>query len=173
MRTIAATFDTREEAETASRRLQSIGVPAEGILLRDLSVSEAGETSAAPGGADEARGIFISAKVSPEQVGAATEILKGGGARDAARADAAGPESPRQERVAASAPAGAGLASPPVAQPAADRVDAPLGREPQKPVAHHIPAPDGEWRRWSRRMVIFCLVLVVAFVAGAMLGFVV
>lgn len=170
MRTIASTFGTSEEAETAIRRLQGIGIPAEAIVARDLSDPEAGETGTV---SDGATGIFISVKVSAEQVGAATEILKESRHRAAAPAAAEGPEAPTEERVMESGGSAARHAPPPSASPAADRPGTPLGREHPRAAPHQIPAADGEWRRWSRRMVIFCLVLVVAFITGALLGLVI
>ena len=71
MRTIAATFSTRDEAEAASRRLEAIGLSRERIILKD--VSAAGEGL---GAADTGGGVFVSAKVTSEQVEAASEILK-------------------------------------------------------------------------------------------------
>ncbi|HEV2079299.1 MAG TPA: hypothetical protein VGR19_05310 [Allosphingosinicella sp.] len=64
MRTIASTVGTREEAELATRRLQAAGITPDRIQLKEVSEPEAG--------------VFISVKVLPEQVNAATEILKGG-----------------------------------------------------------------------------------------------
>jgi hypothetical protein len=63
MRTIASTFDNRDEAEAASRRLQEIGVPREQIVLKYVDDPNGGS-------------VFLSVKASPEQVGPATEILK-------------------------------------------------------------------------------------------------
>lgn len=69
MRTIAATFQNRAEAEEASRRLQTVGIGADRIVLRDVE-----ESQGSPGSAGGS--VFLSAKVGPEQIGAATEILK-------------------------------------------------------------------------------------------------
>ena len=69
MRTIAATFQNRHEAEEESRRLQAIGVDADRIVLKDVED---------PQGFSDVDGtsVFLSAKVGPEQIGAASEILK-------------------------------------------------------------------------------------------------
>jgi hypothetical protein len=63
MRTIASTFDNRDEAEAASRRLQEIGVAREQIVLKYVDDPNGGS-------------VFLSVKASPEQVGPATDILK-------------------------------------------------------------------------------------------------
>ena len=63
MRTIASTFDNRDEAEAASRRLQEIGVAREQIVLKYVEDPNGGS-------------VFLSVKASPEQVGPATDILK-------------------------------------------------------------------------------------------------
>jgi len=60
------------EAETAIRRLHDLGIPSDRILLRNL----------ADGGPDSAgAGVFLSAKVTPEQASEASYILKGGAAQ--------------------------------------------------------------------------------------------
>lgn len=86
MRTIAATFGTIGEAEQARRRLETIGIPAERINLREV----------AGAGGDGAGATLISVKVAPDQVAAATAIIEGdnqppaamrfGGKEDADRA---------------------------------------------------------------------------------------
>lgn len=70
MRTIASTVASREEAETASRRLQALGIDSARIILRDL---DEGDSQGSGRG-----GVLISAKVPSEHVAAATGILKGG-----------------------------------------------------------------------------------------------
>jgi hypothetical protein len=64
MRTLASTFESRDDAEAASQGLEEIGVPRDSIVMKYV----------APGGGES--GFYISAKVAPEQVDAATEILK-------------------------------------------------------------------------------------------------
>ncbi len=175
MRTIASTFSTLEEAETASRRLQSIGVAPEAILLKDLaetgSPSDA-DLAEAKGRAGEARGIFISAKVSPEQVGAATEILKGGTREDAPPQSPIGGDRPDEERTVGAGEIQAQAAAASAPRPVG-RVDLPPGSISAAPGPRHVGSPDTDWRRWSRRIVIFCLVLFAAFMVGAVLGLVI
>jgi len=113
MRTIASTVGTREEAEIAARRLQSIGVAPDRIQLKEV--------------AEPQPGVFISVKVSPDQASAASEILKGGGTIRSDPAPAAhhagGAEPPRRVRVSEAAP----IPAPPAAvatvrtAPASDR----------------------------------------------------
>ena len=76
MRTIASTFDNRDEAEAASRRLQEIGVAREQIVLKYVDDPNGGS-------------VFLSVKANPEQVGPATEILKRQREADAPVASAA------------------------------------------------------------------------------------
>jgi|GEM_PF-3783283 len=178
MRTIASTFSTREEAETASRRLQTLGIDPDRVELKFLA--DAGE-------------FFISAKVTPDQIDAATEVLK----RPAA--DEASPPVP-----AGGLGAGEGAAAPPsrtasfapeprIAREASvlsgGRVETPAVSQKTPPdpesyrpipagggaasTARMQPSPgDGDWSGLGRRTVIFCLVLLVAFVVGALLGLV-
>lgn len=72
MRTISSTLGTMSEAETAIRRLHDLGIPSDRILLRNLSDAGAGDAGA---------GVFLSAKVTPEQASEATYILKGNAAQ--------------------------------------------------------------------------------------------
>lgn len=67
MRTISSTVSTMEEAEAVSRRLQEMGVSSDNISLKPLGGSESAPSEA----------VFISAKVTPDQVNPATEILNG------------------------------------------------------------------------------------------------
>ena len=83
MRTLAATVSTKEEAEHISGRLRALGIASEHIAVRDVGQSDAAE--------DGAENILITVKVTPEQVSAATDILKGarsqGGAASSASHD--------------------------------------------------------------------------------------
>jgi hypothetical protein len=67
MRTISGTVRTREEAEAARRRLEALGIEGDRILFKEVEGPDAG--------------IFVTVKAAPEQVAAATRILKGGGAQ--------------------------------------------------------------------------------------------
>jgi hypothetical protein len=151
MRTIASTFETRDEAESATRRLQGIGVAPDQIMLKDLGGA---------GARGEASGFFVSAKVTPEQVDDATKILKRFAPAEPAplhfgmdsspRVRAGGPE-PSTARPRPAPAAGVAAAEAAPAAPAAGPMD-----------RHRI----------GRRLVIFGLVLTAAFVAGAVLGLV-
>ena len=94
MRTIASTVGTREEAEIATRRLHAIGVTADRIQMKEVAEPQAG--------------VFISVKVSPDQVNEATEILKGGrtirAEPDPAPDTRRAAESPQRVRVSEPAP---------------------------------------------------------------------
>lgn len=192
MRTITSTFGTREEAEAASRRLQGIGVAPEGILVRDLA--EPGG-----GGDGQASGIFVSAKVTPQQVSAANEILKrprteaapptpdrSGPTQGAALAGPATGEGFRVERAAA--PAAPALAEPvpatPAGRPAATdtAAAAPVGtaRPEIKQIPGQIPGQTAAAERppqparaadgdIRRQIALACLVVAAAFVLGALL----
>ncbi len=149
MRTIASTFSTSEQAEQASRRLLDIGITPDRILMKQLP--------------EAAGGIFISAKVEPEQLGAATEILKA-----SPPAVAAPPAAAAAEPAAAARPQASAQAIP------ASRVETPRGTPAATPPRPHVSAAarNREVTRYGRYIVIFCLVLVLAFMAGAMLGLV-
>ncbi|HEY0626166.1 MAG TPA: hypothetical protein VGD10_05475 [Allosphingosinicella sp.] len=82
MRTIAATFMTEEEAAAACRRLEEIGVAPDRIQSGRLE-----------GAGSE--GIFVSAKVAPEQMKAAKAILDS--PPQAAEPSMPEPELPRAE----------------------------------------------------------------------------
>ena len=184
MRTIASTFKTREEAEAAARRLQAIGVAQERISVRDLA--EPGGGAGEPGGP----GIFVSAKVTPEQVSAANEILKApraeerpppavpernGPARGSALAGAPPDEEFRvEEAKPAAEPAG-------VSHPAAPKTAPPAAAEPGRPEIKQIPgripgaaepppqparAADHDMRR---QIALVCLLVAASFVLGALL----
>ncbi len=73
MRTLASTFSTREEAEAARRRLESVGIASERITLKDVARAVEGPAAAA----GSTGGAFISVKVTTDQVERASEILKG------------------------------------------------------------------------------------------------
>lgn len=95
MRTIASTVGTREEAELATRRLQAIGIAPDRVQLKEVT--------------DPQVGVFISVKVSPDQVNAATDILKGGSAAirsepEPALRDTAATEAPPRAPVSDPAP---------------------------------------------------------------------
>jgi hypothetical protein len=177
MRTIASTFSTREEAEAASRRLQTLGIDPDRLELKFLA--DAGE-------------FFISAKVTPDQVDAATKILKRP-PRDEAPPPVSAGELRAVEGAAAPVTRDAGFEPEPrIAREASvlsGRTEAPIAatKAPPDPESYRpFPAgggaastarvqpssADGDWSGLGRRTVIFCLVLLVAFVAGALIGLV-
>ncbi len=170
MRTIASTFESRTEAEAVRRQLEGIGVSPDRIMLKGIF-----------GAPDEGGGsgnILLSAKVEAEQVGIATEIMKGqpasGGAAQAEepvlrspaqipaavpplREEATAPRVARGERMEPAA-------APHIATTAAPATEAqPVRTRPVRP-------GDEAWRKLSRSLVVFGLLLVAAFVIGAMLG---
>jgi hypothetical protein len=177
MRTIASTFSTREEAEMAGRRLEGLGIDPDRVELKFLA--DAGE-------------FFISAKVTPDQIDAATEILK---RRAEDEEPPLVPQRDLQVGEGASAPMsrGEGFAPEPrIAREASvlsSRTEAPVAarKTPPDPESYrpipagggaastarmHPPSGNGDWSGLGRRTVIFCLVLLVAFVAGALIGLV-
>jgi hypothetical protein len=76
MRTITSTFNSRAEAELASRRLAKMGIPPDRIILREIS-GDAGAGGAAGGQQAAVESAVLSAKVAPDQMQAATAIMKG------------------------------------------------------------------------------------------------
>ncbi len=148
MRTIASTVGTREEAELATHRLEAAGIPADRIQLKEVSEPEAG--------------VFISVKVTPEQLNAATEILKG------SRTTAAEP-APRQNPEVESP-----KASPHPAQ-ATTTSAASTGVRTEHAVESHARGapeiPEGKSGRSVGRLVFMALALAAfGFALGAILG---
>jgi hypothetical protein len=161
----------------AGRRLEGLGIDPDRVELKFLA--DAGE-------------FFISAKVTPDQIDAATEILKRP-ARDEAPPPV--PAGDVREGEGASAPISRGESFTPEprivreASVLSSRPEAPVGarKTPPDPESYR-PIPtgggaastarmqptsgDGDWSGLGRRTVIFCLVLLVAFVAGALIGLV-
>jgi hypothetical protein len=156
MRTLASTFSTRDEAEAASRRLEAIGIGRERIILKNVSGT----------GADP-DAVFVSVKVTTEQVQPASEILKGRGTRE--ETAGSGFADPAQEPVGQAAVVSELPPSPPPS-------DADLATSPPRTGAHPQPQPArapiaGQDRaRLSRYVVFYGLALVAAFVIGAWLG---
>jgi hypothetical protein len=158
MRTIASTFSTQEEAETASRRLQSAGVPSDRITLKQIA-GAVGPDSAPAGG------VFLSAKVAPDQVAAATEIFKGG-------SDSV-PPTRAEEPPANAHPAPTETFGGPPPRAAARPAPAqrPAATAPPQPQRTKLPS-EPEWMRLGRKLVYLSLILLAAVMAGALLGLV-
>jgi len=172
MRTISGTLSTREEAETARRRLGALGIEGE-----QIGFQEVGE----PGAGDGA-GIFVTVKVAPEQVNAATDILKGGGTQAARPLPHAG-EGPRIETRSAAPQASLERRIPAEAPPprpvASSHRDtqAPLERVERRPAAaaseaRAVPAKDRQPStvRLARMAAIAALLAGLGFASGAALG---
>jgi hypothetical protein len=153
MRTLAATFSSRIEAEAACRRLEAIGIARDRIILKDVAAAAA----AGPAG-----GVFLSVKVTTEQVQPAGEILKD---REAV-----------EERVVPSAdiaPAGPEPVMPPRPLPAftADP-GAALPRGDAQPLPGGSRPAAGDRARRGRYLVYYGFALLAAFIFGAWLGLV-
>ena len=173
MRTLASTFGSRAEAEAAGRRLESIGIARDRIILKDVGEA-GGEPGGAPGAA--AAGVFVSVKVTTDQVAGASEILKSSRpAGDGAGAISSG-------REAATPPAAATLDVPPRSPPAAAPRPDPVPRAPAPhPAPPHAAATPPHTpgaatiaglsrAQLIRYFVLFCVALVAAFLLGAGLG---
>ncbi len=185
MRTIPATFDTKDEADTAIRRLQAIGVTPDRIVLKEMEETGGASQPDVPPQSNgrPARAFFVTAKVSPEQIGAATEILKGFRPDDTPPPlplDAGGrssapftpPQSPEAATEAATPhQAGARVASGEIHQTGAgsDPNEGFGGLAPQ-----HQPrrsdSSKADWRRWAQYGIIYCLLMVAAFTGGWLIG---
>lgn len=156
MRTIAGTFATRGEAEAARRRLEAIGVAHDSIRLNE------GE------GGDGSAGVVLTAKVPAEHVEKATGILAGsdeGAAEPSISRGAASSADPASGHVYFGGPSD-GAARTVRPQPAA----AAVLREPREPSSRE---PDEQARWWRRFLLITGAALLIAFIAGALLGLVV
>ena len=157
MRTIGSTFSTREEAERAGRHLQSLGVAAERIMLKDLADSgDQGGGSGTLHADRPAEGFFLTAKVEPDQVPDATKILKG---------------SSEAIRPTDSPPSATATAARPLPRDHVRFEDEPT----RKPVNLDLrpgvrTSRQGDWTFWGRRLVMIGLIVLAAFVVGAVLG---
>jgi hypothetical protein len=158
MRTLASTFSTRDEAEAASRRLQSIGIPHQRIVLKDVA-----PTGEGPGGPGSKGGVFISVKVTTEQVPPVSEILKG------------------QAKDEDDVPAFQDLGEEPVLKdrPVSERMTVPVhDQPPPRSLAPETPAspkpvaagPRQDRTRLGRYLIFYGLALVAAFMIGAWAG---
>ena len=174
MRTLASTFGSRAEAEAAGRRLESIGIARDRIILKDVGEA-GGEAGGASGAA--AAGVFVSVKVTTDQVAGASQILKSSRPAD----NGAGPGAVSSGREAASPPAplpDVPPRSPPAAAPKPDPVPRPAAPHPAPPHAGATPAHTpgaatiaGLSRaQLIRYFALFCVALVAAFLLGAGLG---
>lgn len=164
MRTISGTVGTREEAEAARRRLETLGIEGDRVLFKELDE---------PG---RAASIFVTVKVAPEQVSAATDILN-----DAA----AGAREPRPQPERDTAPAAPRI--DPAASPARARVSGRDSGAPRvEPAVEHVerverrtatPHPDAQAVRTRDRQpsaariaAVGALLGGLGFAAGAALG---
>jgi hypothetical protein len=175
MRTLASTFSTAEEAEAARRHLESIGITRERIILKDVAQAAPGSAAAGSGGAG-AGSVFISVKVTTDQVERASEILKGGRKAD--------PEAPAAEVEGRPLGNVQGAAARPVVAPrplpaqetgassvtplGAPASAASVGEAQLWPDKDKLAAR--ERARLSRYLIFFLLALVGAFMVGAWLG---
>ena len=141
MRTIAGTFETRGEAEAAGRRLEAIGVAREAIKLREAAGAGTGAA-------------VLTAKVSSEQLKAATEILAG---RSAGGDGAASVPEPASGHVYFGGPTDG-----------APRAPRPAPRAQPQPAAAGDRDDQARW--WRKFLLVTGIALIVAFVVGALLG---
>ena len=166
MRTISSTLGTMSEAETAIRRLHDLGIPSDRILLRNLA-----ET----GGSDGTTGVFISAKVTPEQASEASYILKGSAAQPPI--ERAEPEPPRAEARPSIRP------SSPPREPVSERAPWPpteaRPRQQRPPAPPPIPRPEVQERqsvapsaRQSplRLLGLFLMLILIGLALGYVIG---
>ena len=171
MRTISGTVRTREEAEAARRRLEALGIEEDRILFKEV------------GAPDD--GIFVTVKASPEQVEAATQILKGGGAQ----ASPPEPVQPARPQPAQPHPQGQAQAferpriDPAPSPPATPRRDT-VAVERMERVEHWAPGSEPHSRaapprdrqpasvNMARMAAIAALLAGLGFAAGAALGIV-
>lgn len=162
MRTLAATFETREEAESACRRLEAIGVSRDRIVLKDLAGTAEG-SAGAPGG------VFVSLKVTNEQVEPVNDILK----RQPKPAEASPPSAqPPQSTAAPHRAPEPELPPRPLSSVASEPgFGAPAAGHPRsQPQPRSGKLTPQDRARLGRNVILFCLVLVVAFMVGAWLG---
>ena len=161
MRTISATVSTSEEADAMRRRLEALGVERDRILFKEAG-APAGDAS-----------IFVTVKVAPNQVEAATDILRGGGARSPA--PLAEPDSSTRQLTPAAFPPplparDRGTGVPPVEPPAQPAES--MERRSTSSQARPVPGRGGQPKsvRLARMAAIAALLAGLGFAVGAALG---
>jgi len=193
MRTLAATFSSRTEAEAVSRRIEAIGVSPDRIILKEVPRAEPGSATATMSG------VFLSVKVTTGQVQPVSEILKapplpgeaaapavdGAAQRDipSQRAQGNSPtlsrygEPTAAHRVDLQADSGAtyprrGSDFPPRAVPAHEPtvVANAVGSSAQSQQPAAAKSLRHDRARLGRYLVYYSLALVAAFILGAWLG---
>lgn len=161
MRTLATTFTNKNEAEAAIRRLEALGLSRERITVREVDQPGAG----APGG------VFVSVKVTTEQVQPVSDILKSGSAADTVTAPPPIPS--RDEPAPRLAPAAA--TTPPIRPVSPRETEKAEAVSPGAPHAHVAPttstaAEAAAKAKRARNLILFGLALIGAFMIGAWLG---
>ncbi|HEX8214096.1 MAG TPA: hypothetical protein VF582_01340 [Allosphingosinicella sp.] len=153
MRTISATVSTREEAESAARRLEALGVERERILFKEVGEPEAGT-------------IFMTVKVAPGHVEAATDILKTGSEADR---PVPAPQRSGETRTVSAAPTLPPSIGSTTARPAQVAEPSGHGRDAQ---SHAGAAKDRQPSsvRLARMAAIAALLAGLGFAVGAALG---
>ncbi len=153
MRTLAATFDSRDQAEAACRRLEAIGIARERIVVKDVAGGSAG---APPGG-----GVFVSLKVTNEQVHPVNGILKSQAPEPAVNAPPQAAAVPAAQAESPPRPLSSVAAEPGFGSPA--------GAARPQPATRSGKLTPQERARLGRNLILFCLLLVAAFMIGAWL----
>jgi hypothetical protein len=154
MRTLAATFSSTNEAEAACRRLEAIGIARDRIILKDVAAA------AGPAG-----GVFLSVKVTTDQVRPAGEILKD---REAAE-ERATPDAGIAPTVAEPVPPPSRPlpAFTPDPAPGLARSEARL-----EPLPAGLRPAAADRARRGRYLIYYGFALLAAFIFGAWLGLV-
>ncbi len=151
-----------DEAEAAMQRLEAIGIGRDRINAKE--VAPALDGSAATGG------VFVSVKVTTEQVQPANEILKSHSTPFETAAPVAEDRTADFRTEPAIAPEPAGR---PLPRFEAEAAPEPTRREiPAARPAAKVQASGFERAKLGRNLVIYGLLLVIAFVIGAWLGMV-
>jgi hypothetical protein len=167
MRTLASTFSTIEEAEAARQHLESIGITRERIILKDVAQAAEGPAAESAAGAGSAGRVFISVKVTTDQVERASEIMKGGWRTEQA---AAAPDiEGRPLGNVQGERAGATVPPRPLPVQETGPVQAPAREGAATELWAASRAAQDRARR-SRYLIFFLLALLGAFMVGAWLG---
>lgn len=150
MRTISSTVGTMDEAQAVSRRLQEMGVGPDNISLRALGGTDA----------ERPEGVFISAKVAPDQVRSATEIMDGS-ARTAAILPTPAPDTGSDDAPLRGTSEKAVWPPPVAPKPIIQR--GPPVREETAPASVRKTSP-------MRLLVVFGLIIAAGIILGYLLG---
>jgi hypothetical protein len=163
MRTLASTFSTRNEADAACRRLEAIGIPRDRVVLKEVATATGPSAGSGTNG-----GVFVSVKVTTDQAGPVGEILRGAAQGGNAEPAHALPEREAVQSFESDAP----QSSRPLPGALRERevIAAPIDPVPSQHPGVASTVTQRDHAQIGRFVVYCCLIILAAFVIGALLG---